>query len=180
MTVFLPPEAIVIAFGLCRPEELPDLDTSLRGAYALGTTPMFFTAMLPASVEEITPEDQERYQHYADLYKSFIRPLLPTCRAYHLAPVNATGGVDSGEWLALQFLSPDREKGWALIVKLSETDPDTYLLQPRGLDDAKSYKVSFDNTRTTKVFSGADLLRDGITISVEPKRRSELLLLEAE
>lgn len=56
----------------------------------------------------------------------------------------------------------------------------TYFIQPRGLDDEKNYKVSFDNTGTTKVFSGADLLQDGITISVEPERRSELLLFEAE
>jgi hypothetical protein len=34
--------------------------------------------------------------------------------------------------------------------------------------------------RTTEVFSGADLMRDGLTISVEPERRSELLLFEAQ
>jgi len=40
--------------------------------------------------------------------------------------------------------------------------------------------VSFDNTGTAEVFSGADLLRDGLAIFVEPERRSELLLFEAQ
>ena len=74
LSVFLPPEILVNPNGLANQEDLPDLDTTLRGAFALGNTPMIFNSMLPKSVETLTPAVREKYLHYVTLYKEFISP----------------------------------------------------------------------------------------------------------
>jgi len=178
-SVFLPPETLVNANGMAWPKDLPDLDTTLRGAYTLGNTPMIFNALLPKSVVELKPEVRERWLHYANIYKQFIRPLLPTCKVYHHAPVNATGGVESGDWLAMEFTSPDRSKGWATIIRLAKNDSDTYLFKPKGLDGKKRYRVTFDNTGKTEEMDGSTLAREGLSIQPPQERASELLLFEA-
>jgi hypothetical protein len=99
---------------------------------------------------------------------------------YHHAPVNANGGVESGDWLAMEFASPDRRKGWATIIRLSKNEPNTYRLTPKSLDGAKEYRVSFDNAGTSVAYGGAQLMRDGVTIQLPPGRESELLLWEAQ
>ena len=166
------------AFGLCNPRDLPDLDTSLRGAYALGFTPMFFTSLLPASVEEFKPEVRARYLHHAAVYREHIRPLLGTCKVYHHAPVNATDGVEAGEWLAMEFMSPDRRKGWATVIHLERTAK-SYLFKPRGLDPQRDYTVSFDNAGRTESLKASDLMRDGLEVPTTAERCSELLLFDA-
>ncbi|MBN2292518.1 MAG: ThuA domain-containing protein [Pirellulales bacterium] len=178
LSVELPPEIYGHGNGMAPRDALPDLDTTLRCAYAAGNTPMIFNALLPKSVEELTPEIREKCLHYAGIYKQFIRPLLPTCKVYHHAPVNATSSVESGQWFAMEFTSPDRTKAWALVVRFPKAG-NQYLLKPKGLDSGKEYSVTFDNTGKTEVFKGSDLMRDGVTIRLDASRASELLLLEA-
>jgi alpha-galactosidase len=177
-SVWLPPEIIVMPHGMDGPNH-PDLETMLRGAYTLGNTPMIFNSMLPKSLEEFPPSLREKFLHYANLYKKFIRPMLATTRVYHHAPVNATGGVETGNWFAMEFTSPDRTKGWATIIRLSKTETGGYLFRPNGLDSGKRYRVTFDNIGETKSFDGAMLMRDGVAIRPTPPVASELLLFEA-
>ena len=54
--------------------------------------------------------------------------------------------------------------------------PATYLLKPKGLDPAKRYTVTFDNTAATETLAGAALMRDGLTIQTPPETCSELVL----
>jgi alpha-galactosidase len=179
-SVFLPPETLVNSNGMAWPKDQPDLDTTLRGAYALGNTPMIFNSILPKSVEELKPEVRGKFLHYANLYKTFIRPILPTSRVYHHAPVNGTGGVESGDWFAMEFTSPDQQKGWATIIRLKKSASDSYLLKPKGLDRKRKYGVTFDNTGKTQFIEGAALMRDGLAIHLEGERASELVLMEGK
>ena len=178
-SVYLPPETLVNANGMAWPKDQPDLDTTLRGAYALGNTPMLFNFILPKSVEELKPEVKARFLHYNDIYKTFIRPILPSCRVYHHAPVNEEGGVESGDWFAMEFGTPDRTKSWAVIIRLSKMTSETYLLRLKGLDRSKKYRVTFDNTGKTETLEGTTLTRDGLLIWPPTDRASEMLLLEA-
>ena len=195
MSVYMPPETLVNSNGMALPDmpkgrpdidpsiqeiNHPDLDTTLRGTYALANTPMIFNSLLPKSVEELTPEIRGKFLHYSEIYKTFIRPLISTCKVYHHAPVNANGGVESGDWLAMEFASPDRRKGWATIIRLSKNEPNTYRFTPKSLDGAKEYRITFDNTGTVAAYGGAQLMRDGVTIQLPPGRESELLLWEAQ
>jgi Glycosyl hydrolase family 36 C-terminal domain len=106
--------------------------------------------------------------------------MLSTCKVYHHAPVNATGGSESGNWFAQEFTSPDRTKGWATIISLAKEGSASYVLKPRGLDSRKQYKVTFDNTGQTKIINAATLMREGITVQPTDQVASELLLFEAK
>ncbi len=206
LTLGLPPEIFVIlhgadgGVGLGKPQ---NLDTVLRLTFTL-STPQIFVGTVAPSIEELAPERRERFLHYAHLYKEFIRPLLSTCRVYHHEPVNAHGSVESSPWFAMEFTSPERERGWATIIRLRNgpgdtfvhkyanevTDDrsvlappswesDTYVLKPRGLDPARIYHVTFDALNTTVAVDGLRLLQDGLPIRLENVGMSELLLFEA-
>lgn len=174
-TLGLPIEMFATAFGIpAHSANRGDLDTHLRVTFSLGTP---WLAPVAPSPKDVQPAILAKYQHYADLYKNFIWPLLPTCRVYHHAPVNARDGVDQNPWFAMEFDSPDRSKGWATIVKLYD-GPDTYIFKPRGLDPGRTYHVTFDSLGTEITISGLQLITEGLPIRLESREQSELLLFE--
>lgn len=178
VSVCLPPELLVFPNGMSGRRE-PDYETELRAAYALGNTPMLFNAMLPKDLSAFSARQRHQVLRYARLYKRFIRPLLSSCLVFHHSPVNASGGVESGGWLAMEFSAPDQRRGWATCIQLHPAAAAEYHFRPRGLDPQLSYDVFYDNTGRRKRVSGARLLREGITISTVPHARSELLLYSA-
>ena len=108
-----------------------------------------------------------------------MRPLLSVCKVYHHAPVNAEGGVDSGDWFAMEFISPDRKKGWATIIRLSERASEPYLFKPRGLNAGLKYRVKFDSSGAEEVHLAADLARHGSPVKLGAASASELLLFQS-
>jgi len=99
---------------------------------------------------------------------------------FHHAPVSSRGGYDSGPWFATEYAAPDGARGWATIVRLNESDSDTYLFKPRGLDVGKIYRVTFDSTGATASVDGLRLIQEGIRVRLENIMSSELLLFQAE
>lgn len=179
ISVFLPPEVTQSTYyGMC--SNPPDETTLKRCVYALGNIPCIFWTVLPANENEITPEDMAEWKKYSDLYKTFIRPLLPTCKVYHHAPINAKDDWDTGDWYVEEFFSPDRTKGWATIVSYPQSRDLTYEFCPKGIDENKTYKVTFDNTNETKTYTGSELMAKGLSIQVRPEVRSELVLFESQ
>ncbi len=174
-TLGLPIEMFATAYGIpAHSVNRGHLDTHLRVTFSLGTP--WLTAAAP-ELKDMNPEIVEEYRHYVDLYKNFIRPIMPTSRIYHHAPVNAHDGVEQ-PWFAMEFDSPDRSKGWATLVKLYP-GPSEYLFHAKGLDPGKSYKVTFDSLRSSAVISGVQLMTQGLPIHLESTLDSELLLFEA-
>jgi alpha-galactosidase len=167
-TVALPPEIIVIGFHG---------DSHLRATFSV-TAPWILSGAAP-SVDELSPARRERYLRYADIYKSFIRPLWSTCKVYHHSPVSSRGGAGSSPWFAIEYAAPDRTRGWATIVRLGPSESDTYVLRPRGLDPGRSYRVTFDSMRSTATVDGISIVREGLPIRLEGIEASELLLFEA-
>jgi len=175
-TLALPPENFVTAFGI--PANSPNrghFDTQLRVTFSLGTP---WLAPIAPQLSDVSPEQLEAYRHYVGLYKQFIRPLLPNCRMYHHVPANAQGGVDSSPWFAVEFTSPDRTKGWATLVRMRQGAPATYRFKPRGLDAAKTYRLTWDSTRSSTLIDGLRLMSAGVPIRLESALSSELLLFE--
>lgn len=178
-SVYLPPEVMKCAYyGMLG--DLPDMTTLKRCYYALGQVPIVYWTLLPAQVSEDNREELEQWRKYAELYKTFIRPLLSTCKVYHHEPINAKGNWDSGCWLVLEFMAPDATKGWATIVNYPDSKSLTYRFRPKGLDAQREYAVTFDNTGRTEIIAGADLAKKGLAIEVSTEIRSELLLFEAQ
>ena len=174
-TLALPPE--ILCIGLGTQPKRGHLDPHLRAVFTL-STPWILTGVAP-SVEELSPAHQERYLHYANIYKQFIRPMWPMCRVYHHEPVNSHEGSVSSSWFAMEYAAPDRTKGWATIVKMGKSESDIYLFRPRGLSPGKEYRVTFDSMNTNVKISGLELIREGLPIRLEAEMSSELLLFEA-
>jgi hypothetical protein len=80
----------------------------------------------------------------------------------------------------MEFTSPDRTKGWATIIRLSKTETGGYLFKPRGIDEGRKYRVTFDNSGETRAVEGDALMRDGVALRPTPSVASELLLFEAQ
>jgi hypothetical protein len=139
---------------------------------------MIFNSLIPKTAAEITPEIQEKFLHYTTLYKGFIRPMLPSVCVYHHAPVNADGGVDSGDWFAMEFGSPDHLQGWALVIHLSKEASPEYLLKPSGLDATKEYEITFDATGERKTENGSQITQRGLRIPLANGTISELVLFK--
>ena len=180
-TLAFPPEQFTIlhgATGHISPGYPENFDTILRTSYTLGT-PQIFSGIVAPSLADLTPVRRDRFLHYADLYKDFIRPELATCRMYHHAPVSDTGGVEDGAWFAVEFASKDCDKGWATIVRIGPCDSNTYTFRPRGLDLKRRYKVRLDGLDCEMEASGMELMQ-GIPVRLEAMAMSELLLFEAQ
>jgi hypothetical protein len=176
----LPPEVFVIglAEGAHGVNGSGYSDKHLRNTFCL-STPWLLLGVAP-SLKELTPELRERYAHYVNLHKTFIRPILPVCKMYHHAPVSSKGGVTSSGWFAMEYMAPDRSRGWAPIVRIGARDSDTHLLKPRGLDRGKTYRVTFDSTGETVTRDGMEWVRDGLPVRLKSVMSFELLLFEAQ
>jgi len=181
LSVYLPPEILVTPNGMCNKDGWPDLITAIRSAYGLGNTPMFFNMILPERMEEFEKDDLEDFQRYAKLYKEFIRPTLGQAKVYHHAPVNATGGVEDGDWLAMEFASPAKDKGWATIVRLNGNQGAAdYQLRLKGIDVNQSYLITLDNDQKTETISGEELMIEGLEIALSNGQYSEFVTFIVE
>jgi hypothetical protein len=180
LSMSLPPETFVIGLGadggVARGHPM-NMEINLRTIFSL-STPWIFAGMAAPSLEEIMPASLVGFNRYAKMYKEFIRPLLPECLVYHHAPVSSTSGVGGSPWFAMEFGSPDREKGWATIVRMGPSESDEYRFRPRGLKRGGEYEVTFDSTRETAVVDGLRLNQNGLSIRLEGVCSSELLLFE--
>jgi alpha-galactosidase len=176
MSVYLPPEVIVTPNGMSGPHLAPDLATTLRGAYTLGNTPMIFNQVMPGNVDQFKSGELTFFRRYADLFREFVRPRLGSCLVYHHAPVNADGGVESGDWFAMEFCSQDHSTAWATVIRLSNQAGSKYVLYPRGLDDQQAYRVTLDNSGAVCTASGSELRKNGLSITLPPESDSTRII----
>jgi hypothetical protein len=172
LTVYLPPEVLVTPMGMADVKHRPSLRTLLRSTFALANTPMPFNSLFPRTLDEFRPETREMFSHYTALYKQFMRPALAHVKTYHHAPVNATGGVTSGDWFAMEFAAADHSRVWALIVRLAPKPSGEYVFQPKSLDPRRGYRMTRDNTGEAETFPS------GASVSIGVDEESELLLFE--
>ena len=181
LSLALPPETLENPIGVLGyiPGYGPPLDTYLRMTFTL-STPHIYHGVVAPTVDELKPQDRERYLHYGKIYKEFIRPLWPVCKMYHHAPISAHGGVESSDWFAMEYTAQNGDKGWATIVHLIKSDSKIYVFKPRGLDPSRRYRVTFDSTGRTETVDGRKLANEGVSLRLEATLSSELLLFEAE
>ena len=116
-------------------------------------------------------------RHIVELYKTFVRPMQRTSRIYHHTPVVRDTTHTAGAcW---NWQRKDRSRAAAALFRLSDPAEPEYLLRFRGLDVARRYQVTFDNTGESCVLDGFTLSKAGIPIALETALTSELLLAEA-
>ena len=118
-----------------------------------------------------------RWQHHLDLYKRFARPMLDTARVFHHTPLLRHD--QPGDWCVLEYASPDGEKAYAGLWRLTGEGGDDYRFLPRGLSRERSYRVRFENSGHSTTLTGHELLDRGVRVRLAGPLTSELLMFEA-
>jgi alpha-galactosidase len=174
VTMALPPEYCNRMTGASMHADLyGDLDAQLRitmfGHMALND--------IGRSVADLNPEMLSRVKHYVQLFKTFVRPMLPTCRVFHHTPVLPDSRPRG--WCVLEYAAEDGASGMVGLFRLAGSAGPTYRFCARGLKPSRHYEVTFDNLGETIVATGIHLMHQGLTIRVDNPMNSELLLFRA-
>jgi alpha-galactosidase len=119
----------------------------------------------------------ERLQHVIRIYKEVVRPFHRQSRIYHHTPTEV--GNEHPGWGVLELAARDHTRSVAALFRLDGLGASEYLFRPRGLDVARTYAVTFDNSGQTALVDGYTLITQGIVIRLESALTSELLLFDA-
>ena len=172
MSLALPPELCMPLLGAIS-DGVSDIDFMLRiGLFGHMSVSGIFPTMM-----ERHAVARERWKHTIDLYKTFVRPMLSTCRMFHHTPVQRQ--TEEGEWVVLECVSEDAGQGYAGIFRLPGATGEAYRFYPRGLDISRSYRVTYDTTGQSREVDGGRLVDEGLRVPVAGAYTSELLLFEA-
>jgi alpha-galactosidase len=172
MTLALPPEWCEVHVGAIS-DGVADVDFMLRiGLFSH----LDVTGIYPTMAERQMVA-RERWLHTLHLYKTVARAILPTGRLFHHTPLQRQ--TELGDWVVLEVASPDGSRSYAGIFHLAGASSDSYHFYPRGLDPARRYRVTYDNTGRTREIDGGTLLDQGLRVLAPGVFTSELLLFEA-
>ena len=108
------------------------------------------------------------------LYKGALRSLIRTADLYHVSE-----RPDGVHWDGIEYYSPTQRRGvlYAFRGRGSET---THRFRLRGLDPALSYTIKFnDHVAPVQIRRGAELVHDGISVSLAVPLSSDLVFFDA-
>jgi hypothetical protein len=125
---------------------------------------------------EINPELLEFVKHSTDIYKEFIRPMLPTSLIYHHTP--ETDEAYKNGFTVLEIATPDNTKGAITVFSTENNNGNSITIKPKGVAINKNYRVWLDNLRTAINISGFHLINSGISVNLNSPMTSELILFE--
>ena len=171
--------SIALAPELCEPllgaisDGVSDIDFMLR----IGLFGHFTVSGIFPTMGEQQAVARERWVHAIDLYKTFVRPMLSTCRMFHHTPIQRQ--TEEGDWVVLECASPDGGRGYVGVFRLGGATEDAYHLYPKGLDVSKRYRVTYDTSGRSREMDGGMLVDQGLRVVVPGGFTSELLLFEA-
>lgn len=174
LTYALPPEICLRTFGTETGEHVLEGDIDYQLRTVILSHPIF--RGISPSLEELNPLFRDRIRHAVDLYKSFIRPLLPECRVYH-----HTGPLPIFEqtpWCVFEYAAATRTQAVIGLFRTFDGGDDCYVVRPRGLDRSRTYTVTSDTSGESVRYTGRELADDGIRVRLEANLTSELLLIE--
>lgn len=175
MTIMLPPEIHKYFFGVVQAEK-GSLDTMIRIIIFSGMP--VFSGISP-KLKDANPHVAGRIKHYIALYKTFIAPILKTCKVYHHTPVVDIDHQPLTDYCVLEYVAEDRNRGFTGVFKLTNTT-EPYLFYPRGLDPGKQYRITFDNTGGSGRRNGLELMQTGLRMEITRALSSELVIFEEE
>ena len=173
MTMALPPERVDRLFAGMGCHKRGTIDAHMRNTM-LGHISL--NVIAPAATIP-NPEQMEFVQHSVQLYKDFIRPILPTCNVYHHTPEIKKTLTDG--FTVLEIASPNRSRGAMTVFSMPGCKQSGTTVKLRGIDPAARYRVTLDNLRTTFEAEGRELAVNGIGVEIPAAMSSELVLYEA-
>lgn len=121
------------------------------------------------------PQQMAVIRHGVALYKEHIRPMLPDARIWHHTPEAFADGAP----LVLELTAADGHKGVLGVFSPACTERTETVVFPKGVDAARRWRITMDNTGASFVMEGWQLAQNGLHISLNAAMCSELMLLEA-
>ncbi len=106
------------------------------------------------------------------LYKR-LRHVIVSADVYHLTP--QPSHEDPRDWSALEYVSPDRKDSIVCAYRL-RGGAATRVFKLRGLDAARTYRVSVDETAAPEV-SGETLSLAGLQVQLDSEWRAAVIEL---
>jgi hypothetical protein len=88
-------------------------------------------------------------------------------------------GFEPHGWGVIELAAQDRGRALASLFRLGDPADPAYLLQFRGLDLGRRYRVTFENSGDCVDLDGFTLTRVVVPIRLESALMLELLLVEA-
>ncbi len=172
LTMALPPERVDRLFAGMGSHSFADLSLQMRNCM-LGH--MSINVIHPAGATDNTVQ-AEFVKRSIQVYKDFIRPILPDCKIFHHTEENKA--CEEKGICILEIASPDKSKGAATVFTLANPEKNIINLRLKGADMGKTYKVTLDNSGATFTVSGKELKSEGINIEIDHALSSELVMYE--
>lgn len=120
-----------------------------------------------------TPEQREKVKRAAEIYKSWIRPILQNVEVHHILP-----RPDGYHWDGMFYWSPSLKRGTLYIFR-PNSDRQTSSICLAGLAPNVKYKVrAEDHSTLDAIYSGTELMNTGLNIVLPGKYTSDLIYLE--
>jgi alpha-galactosidase len=167
LSLFLPP-AYLLSYLIHDAEE-PMHDAADFPLYARSRMPGVFGLSFPP--ESLDERDMERLREETDRWKA-LRPIQQTASAVLVSP--QVDGTQSGPWDGTLLVSPGMDSA-VLYAFQNDTGVEGVNLRMRGLDRTFQYIVRSDREGELGVWSGAQLMDDGIDLYAAESTRAHLL-----
>jgi alpha-galactosidase len=122
----------------------------------------------PNELKAVAKAEMARY--------SRIRKVIAGADTYHLT--SSPDHDDPKDWMALQYVAPDRKKSVVNVYRLAQSNSQKSF-PLRGLDAGKLYRV-LENGMDKGVKSGADLGNLGLKVVLDEEFRASVFELETD
>jgi alpha-galactosidase len=116
-----------------------------------------------------TPEQRTAGKREFAFYKDRLRPLIASANVYHVLP-----RPDGKRWDGMQYVAPKTGKG-VLFVFRPDSDQESQNVVFRGLNPKKSYQIEAADGSASGTYSGADLMKSGLTVRLPETHSSDLV-----
>ncbi len=172
MTMALPPETVDRLIGGQAAYLTGDIRTQIRNLlFARPTIGCIKPAQAPAN-----PWQVDIIRHHVEIYKQFVRPMQRESRIFHHTP--ELPGSPSGFGI-LELDHRDGSRGMLGVFRLAGPECPEVTVYLRGIDAARQFRVTFDNSGADCLMSGRQLSQEGLRIRLDGALTSELVLYEA-
>jgi len=125
--------------------------------------------------EPWTQEEKDAVRSCVQTYKTKIRPLVRQADLYHILP-----RPDGRNREGIEYFDPAAGQGVVYLFQPS-AEAKAEPIQFRGLDAKQRYRVNFeDGTNPPTVKAGAELMGQGLPVTLAGEEASELIFFAAD
>jgi hypothetical protein len=127
----------------------------------------------PTHTADWNPDDIASARHAAEIYKTWIRPILKDAQVHHILP-----RPDDSHWDGIFYWSPSMRRGTVYMFR-PNNDQATQRVPLKGLSPRGRYRVrSEDGSVSPQTQQGKELMGGGLEIRLPDKYSSDLIYIE--